>query len=87
MKLRFKIRLRIFLHNIEVTQLRFRRLTARQRQAMFRKLAKKTVKVISFLIVIFIIGKFTWYWSFERPNARDSFEANKYQAIETKNEP
>ena len=87
MKSRFKNHLRIFLHNIEVTQLKFRRLSARKRQAMFRKLAKKTVKAISFLIVIFIIGKFTWYWSFERPNARDSFEANKYQVVETKNEP
>ena len=82
-----KTRLNIFLHNIEVTQLKFRRLTARQRQAIFRKLAKKTVKTISFLIVMIVITKITWYWSFERPNARDSFEANNYQVVETKNEP
>lgn len=69
-------------HNLQVSAKRFRKrkaLTPRQRQQLFRREAKSILTWSLLIGIIVGVGVFTYWWSFVKPNERDSFESVKYQ--------
>lgn len=69
-------------HNLQVPARRFRKrktLTPRQRQQLFRREVKNLLIGSLWVGIIAGLVAFTYWWSFVKPNERDSFEDVQYQ--------